>query len=85
MQKIVIMVALLSLPMISNCRNPVSREGFSSEDSTEIGRLDAEIKSKQQQYSRLQQEIGVLTEKKSRLESAAHSRAASKQAQGPTE
>ncbi|MBA3751618.1 hypothetical protein H0X06_02340 [Candidatus Dependentiae bacterium] len=71
MNKMLTVLALLSFTSLSHTND------FSPEDRSELARLDAELRSKEQQYGRLQEEIAKAKESLCRLESAAHVRAAS--------
>ena len=57
MKRALTVLALLSLPALSLAQG--TRGDFTSEDRSELGRLEAELKSKEQQYARLQQEIAT--------------------------
>lgn len=72
MNKALALVALLSIPAFSSA---VSND-YLPEDRTELTRLEAELKTEEQQLSRTHQKIAQLRERISRHESAACVRSA---------
>ncbi|MBA2307347.1 hypothetical protein H0W26_04410 [Candidatus Dependentiae bacterium] len=72
MKRVLALLALMSLPALTHAAN----ESFSSEDRSELGRLEAELRAEEQQHARSMQKIAQLRERICRHESAAHVRSA---------